>query len=76
MGGNEENTVRQCQFFVDFIKTGIHMAASGVVAAAAAGTRGKHIVTQVDNFAGDVFPGGGLGNDCAKLQGGAFSFAV
>ncbi|ERI68080.1 hypothetical protein HMPREF1548_04342 [Clostridium sp. KLE 1755] len=52
------------------------MAASGVVAAAAAGTRGKHIVTQVDNFAGDVFPGGGLGNDCAKLQGGAFSFAV
>lgn len=52
------------------------MAASGVVAAAAAGTRGKRIATQVDNFAGDVFSGGGLGNDFTKLQGGAFSFAV
>lgn len=60
------------QFFVDFIKTGIHMTASGAEAAAAAGTRGKRIATQVDNLAGDVFPGGGLGNDCAKLQGGAF----
>ena len=47
------------------------MAASGVVAAAAAGTRGKRIATQVDNFAGDVFSGGGLGNDFTKLQGGS-----
>jgi len=52
------------------------MTASGAEAAAAAGTRGKRIATQVDNLAGDVFPGGGLGNDCAKLQGGAFTRAV
>lgn len=44
------------------------MAAPGAEAAATAGTGGKHIVTQVDDLAGDVFPGSDLGDDCAKPQ--------